>query len=316
MKETRRYFSRQMNESVNRSYKTARAYRPIYEAVKMDEFVTEDNMESAARKIKKLTGCKVIFDNGNLLCGETNKVIVRNALNGKRTVEYLADAVNRFIENLEAKKNDIKESVAERFAAYRHLYEQENEDDPLELDKDDLLSEDDDEDPFNLDDDSESKKEETEGKEGKKSEEDEDKEKEESDDKSDEENEDVPLTAVVLRVKKDDGKKLNDELIEAGIPEDDIDVIEGEEDEDDKVKVDANSIHELKDFLNDMKGIDLEEKLGGEIIDDEEGEEDKEGEKEDDEKSKEGEDDLDFGSDDDLDALFGADDDSADSDKK
>ena len=92
------------------------------------------------------------------------------------------------------------------------------------------------------------------------------------------------MTAVLLTVNKDDADKCKDEMIDAGIAEDDIEILDAEEDEDTvKIKVDVNSVHELKDYLSG-KGIDLEEKIGGEIIDDEEGEE-----KEDDAAAEDGE---------------------------
>ena len=125
------------------------------------------------------------------------------------------------------------------------------------------------------------------------------------------------MTAVVLTVGKDDADKCKDEMIEAGIAEDDIEIIDGEDEENSKIKVDVNSVKELKDYLKG-KGIDLEEKIGGEIVDDEEGDDnkddDKEGDdKEDDKDGKEGGDDdienMDFGD------LFGDDDESSDEGK-
>ena len=112
------------------------------------------------------------------------------------------------------------------------------------------------------------------------------KEGEEADDKDADadDTEEVPMTAVLLTVNKDDADKCKDEMIDAGIAEDDIEILDAEEDEDTvKIKVDVNSVHELKDYLSG-KGIDLEEKIGGEIIDDEEGEE-----KEDDAAAEDGE---------------------------
>lgn len=260
---------------VNRINRAGRFNKPLFEAVKADTIVDEDNIDSVIRKIKKVTGCKVCLKDGNLVCCETKRVIVRNVFNGRRTVDSVLDLVESFLDKVKVNKKDIKESVAERFASYRHLYE----------------SEEDSEEEEDLKDDNEA-----------------DKDVKDSEDSE----EDIPMTAVVLTVAKGDGSKLKDELVEAGIPDDDIDVIE-EDDEDDKVKVDANSIIELKDFLHDNKGIDLEEKLGGEIIDDEDSDEDdKDDKKEDDGKDS---DDLNFGDDVDFDALFGADDDSSDEGK-
>lgn len=279
---------KEVRKSVNESLgmlNTHKTGSPLFEAVKSDTIVTAENIDSVIRKIKKLTGCKVCLKGDNLVCCEGEKVIIRRVLNGKRTVDAVVELVKAYLEKADAAecRKEIKESVAERFAAYRHLYESDEEDDEALAEDEEAPAE--------------------------KPEAAEEPEAEEQKDKK-EEDEDVPMTAVVLTVKKGDGAKLKDELIEAGIPEDDVDVIEGEEDdEDDKVKVDANSIFELKDFLKEKKDIDLEEKLGGEIIDDEAEPEDKDGE--DGEEDKKEDDDLDFG-DADFDALFGADDDSAD----
>lgn len=290
MKRTTKYVPREINESlgslgilrtrrnrvrrrfINESHSlmdTRNIRKPagssLFEAVKSDTIVTAENIESVIRKIKKLTGCRVCLKGDNLVRCEDEKVIVRRVLNGKRTVDAVVELVEAYLEKTEIREcgRAIRESVAERFATYRHLYESEDEE------------------------------EEEEGEENK------------ADDKD--EKKDIPMTAVVLTVKNGDGIKLKDELVDAGIPEDDIDVIDGEDGDDDKVKVDANSIFELKDFLKEKKDIDLEEKLGGEIVDDAEPE-DKGG---DDSGDKDDDNDLDFG-DADFDALFGADDDSAD----
>ena len=132
-------------------------------------------------------------------------------------------------------------------------------------------------------------------------------------DNADDDTEDVPMTAIILTVKKDDVDKCKEELVDAGIPEDAITDIEGEEDDENgKIKVDADYAIELKDYLKG-KGIDLEEKIGGEIVDDSEEGGDKEN-KEGDEENKEGEeggdeDGLDFDSE--FGDLFGDDEESA-----
>lgn len=93
--------------------------------------------------------------------------------------------------------------------------------------------------------------------------------------------EDTPMTAVLVKVAKDDVEKAKKQMIDAGVEEDDIDVVEGDEDDDEvEIKVDANSIMALKDWL-DTKGIDLEEKLGGEIVPPDETEDDKDDKDED-----------------------------------
>ena len=169
--------------------------------------------------------------------------------------------------------NIVGESVSSKFAKYRKLYEAASEvlNEKGEEDEDDYS------DIFGDDADKPADKgdEEAKGKEG-----------EEADDKDADadDTEDVPMTAVLLTVNKDDADKCKDEMIDAGIAEDDIEILDAEEDEDTvKIKVDVNSVHELKDYLSG-KGIDLEEKIGGEIIDDEEGEE-----KEDDAAAEDGE---------------------------
>ena len=178
----------------------------------------------------------------------------------------------------------VGESVSSKFAKYRKVYEaaaevlnekgEEEDDDFSDIFGDDKGDED------TKDKDSEEKK---------------DKDADADD------TEDVPMTAVLLTVNKDDADKCKDEMIDAGIAEDDIEILDAEDDEDTvKIKVDVNSVHELKDYLSG-KGIDLEEKIGGEIIDDEEGEEkEDDAAAEDGEKKKDGDEedsfaDMDFG---------------------
>lgn len=184
----------------------------------------------------------------------------------------------------------VGESVSSKFAKYRKIYEAasdvlnekgKDEDD----DYSDIFGDDEDKPADNGD------KEDNDEKGG---------EKEDKDADSDD-TEDVPMTAVLLTVNKEDADKCKDEMIDAGIAEDDIEILDAEEDEDTvKIKVDVNSVHELKDYLSG-KGIDLEEKIGGEIIDDEEGEEKKDdAAAEDGKEKKDGDeddsfDDIDFG---------------------
>ena len=183
----------------------------------------------------------------------------------------------------------VGESVSSKFAKYRKLYE----------DASDVLNEkgeeedDDFSDIFGDDEEADKGDKDTEGKE--------DKEDKEDKDADSDDTEDVPMTAVLLTVNKEDADKCKDEMIDAGIAEDDIEILDAEEGEDTvKIKIDVNSVHELKDYLSG-KGIDLEEKIGGEIIDDEEGEEkDKDDESKDDKEKKDGDeedsfDDIDFG---------------------
>lgn len=121
------------------------------------------------------------------------------------------------------------ESVAEKFAKYRKLYESEDDNEDTAEDE---------------------------------------KTEDAEDSKEDEETEDVPMTAIVLTIKKEDVEKCKEELVNAGISEDGITEVDDDDDEDTaKLKVDADYAFELKDYLAG-KGIDLEEKIGGEIIDD------------------------------------------------
>lgn len=214
------------------------------------------------------------------------------------------------------------ESVSSKFAKYRKLYESAiNEEDEKLNEKDDkgddsAESNDDWSDIFG-DESGDGDDKGGDDKDDKGSDDKDDKDDDKDSDESGDETEDVPMTAVVLTVGKDDADKCKDEMIEAGIAEDDIEIIDGEDEENSKIKVDVNSVKELKDYLKG-KGIDLEEKIGGEIVDDEEGDDnkddDKEGDdKEDDKDGKESGDDdienMDFGD------LFGDDDESSDEGK-
>ena len=71
------------------------------------------------------------------------------------------------------------------------------------------------------------------------------------------------------------------------------------------IRIDVNSVMELKDYLA-KKGIDLEDEIGGEIVGDDEESEDSE-DKENDEENAEGEGDEDFDFDN-LGDIFGAED--------
>ena len=181
----------------------------------------------------------------------------------------------------------VGESVSSKFAKYRKLYE----------DASDVLNEkgEEEDDDFSdiFGDDKEDDEAADKG--------DEDSEGKEDKDADSDDTEDVPMTAVLLTVNKEDADKCKDEMIDAGIAEDDIEILDAEEGEDTvKIKIDVNSVHELKDYLSG-KGIDLEEKIGGEIIDDEEDEKkDKDDKSKDDKEKKDGDeedsfDDIDFG---------------------
>lgn len=209
---------------------------------------------------------KIDSDNSELLSSEALSLLA----NFVYTPHY--DRQSAVIDDDEA-----YESVAEKFAKYRKLYESEDDDSSDEGSSDDGSSD---------EDEAEEKK----GDEG----------------SDDEETEDVPMTAIVLTVKKDDVDKCKEELVDAGIPEDAITEVDTEDDDENgKLKVDADYALELKDYLKG-KGIDLEEKIGGEIIDDSAEDSDEgEGKEGDDKSSEEGKDDDEADFDSEFGDLFG-----------
>lgn len=193
-------------------------------------------------------------------------------------VDDLCAEFNNFVYSTadDTDDNVTYESVSDKFAKYRKLYEAEDsEDDSSDEAGDEEGTENSDE-------------------------EDKDEPKDGDGNSEDDDTEDVPMTAIVLTVKKDDVDKCKEELVDAGIPEDAITEVDTEEDDENgKLKVDADYALELKDYLKG-KGIDLEEKIGGEIIDDstEDSDDggDKEKKKDDEEGSEEGGDfDAEFG---------------------
>ena len=190
-----------------------------------------------------------------------------------------SDSVNEY------KKEDTNESVAERFARLRKMFES------------DCVTEDEDEDKDNG---KEGSKEDSKAKEAG------EKEDDSENDTNDEEDQDEEMKAVIISVKKGDEDKCKDELIDAGISEDDIEILDADEDaENIDIRIDVNAVMELKDYLA-KKGIDLEEEIGGEIVGDDEESEDSE-DKENDEENAEGEGDEDFDFDN-LGDIFGAED--------
>ena len=190
-----------------------------------------------------------------------------------------SDSVNEY------KKEDTNESVAERFARLRKMFES------------DCVTEDEDEDKDNG---KEGSKEDSKAKEAG------EKEDDSENDTNDEEDQDEDMKAVIISVKKGDEDKCKDELIDAGISEDDIEILDADEDaENIDIRIDVNAVMELKDYLA-KKGIDLEEEIGGEIVGDDEDSEDSE-DKENDEENAEGDGDEDFDFDN-LGDIFGAED--------
>lgn len=190
----------------------------------------------------------------------------------------------------------VPESVSSRFAKYRKLYEGLDEGD--EEEEDDIFAGLDDEDtPVNdtdapAEDDPETVEDKSDTEE------------------LDAEDEEIPMTAVIITVKKGDEDKCKEEMIDANIPEDSIEIMDADDDaENVDIRVDVDAIEQLQSYL-EGKGIDLEEKLGGEIVgdDDDDAEEDesadedkKDEEKDPKDENPEDEDVEDF----DFDAKFG-----------
>lgn len=219
----------------------------------------------------------------------------------------------------EEQKVDEEASVASRFSKYRKLYE--SDDDDTEDDKKD-------EDPKDGDEEDDKKEDDSAGE-----------SKKEDDGEDPESDEEEELTAVIIEVKKGDEEAAKQEMIDAGVDEDDIEILEPEEKSDDedgdntdnpenesedddkddkedgdseetvKIKVAIDSFDALKEYL-EGKGFDLEEELGGEIVTD--GEDDDEGDEEDGKEKEELE-----GTFDGFDDLFGdMGDESGDEEKK
>ena len=230
----------------------------------------------------------LIFDLVDL--SKTAQVICIGKISDNRNNDiFVDDLCAEFNNYVYSTADDIDnvayESVSDKFAKYRKLYEAEDSDD----DSSDEAG--DGENTEDLD------KEDKEGK---------DASKEDDDNSEDKETEDVPMTAIVLTIKKDDVDKCKEELVDAGIPEDAITEVDTEDDDENgKLKVDADYALELKDYLKG-KGIDLEEKIGGEIIDDSAEDSDKgEGKEGDDKPSEEGKDDGETDFDSEFGDLFG-----------
>jgi len=145
------------------------------------------------------------------------------------------------------------------------------------------------------------------------------------DDKDGDDNDVQALTGYKITISKDNADKCKDEMVEAGIPEENITIIDDEEGDDAYIKVDAESTAELLDYLNG-KGLsdedinDLFSNAGSDItiediraaLEDEEGDGDhKEGDGDGGEGKGEGDDndDFDFG---DMGDIFGGTDDDSD----
>jgi hypothetical protein len=201
----------------------------------------------------------------------------------------------------ETEDTATNESVATRFSKYRTIFESDDDDDSDSSDDTDDNTDD------NADDNSDS------GDDNDDSDENSDDDKKDDDNKDDDEEEEE-MKAIVLTVKKEDADKCKEQLIAAGCAEEDIEIIDNEDDDEkSKIRVDVNSVMELKDYLKG-KGIDLEKEIGGEIVSDEDDDDDNDDENKDDADGEENKDDekgddeeFDFNN---LGDLFGAEDDT------
>lgn len=270
LNESIRYFSRalRLNEAVDVNGGDSRSNR----YARQNHVVAESARPGAPKSdfgAKSVDGAKLkeykLSDLADLLADKKaqlsdQKKNLRSEKDERKAarIQKLIDKIQNEIDMIKneisfRKKNKMNESVRSRFGRYRRVFESDSDDD-----KDDDSFEDmfkdlrDDNDTDNTDD-------------------------TDDDDKkgSDDADEDVPMTAVLVKVAKEDVDKAKRQMIEAGVEEDDIDVVDNDDDDEDvEIKVDANSIMALKDWL-DTKGIDLEDKLGGEIVPPESDDDDK-----------------------------------------
>lgn len=156
-------------------------------------------------------------------------------------LEKLEHVLDCLMGKCEADK--VNESISDRFASRRRLFE--SEEDETEDDKPADEEPVDDEKPV------------------------EDEPADDTKNDNEEEYEDVEMKAVVLTVLKKDLDKVKEELVDAGISEDNIDMPDCEDAKDDdecEIRIDAEAVAELAEYLKG-KGIDLEEEIGGEIVD-------------------------------------------------
>lgn len=185
---------------------------------------------------------------------EAQKLLKQREKDGRST-----KAIEAKIEKLQClldcltKKEEVKESLRSRFARNRRIFEAEETDETSD-ETEDTTEETSEEEPEN------------------------DTEETSDDNTEEEEFDDVDVKAITLKVLNKNVDKLKDALIEAGVEEGDIEVTDNEDaDDEDEVgiKVDVNSFDALKSYCDSI-GIDLEEELGGEVVSDEDKEEETE----------------------------------------
>ena len=268
---------------------------PLCELASFTDMVVEDCAVNEANNGMNISVCVNAI-------GKDNMMRLYEWLKKYTEEDKISAIAPGLLESLEIKTDDQvnEDSVASRFSKYRKLYESDDDekiDEKKEDDKKPELNEGDDKaDEKNSEDDKpeDDKKEDEDDKT-------EDDKKEDNNSEDDEEEEE--LTAVIIEVAKGDEDAAKQEMIDAGVDEDDIEIIkedadEKEEDEDTneggdddsssegeetvKIKVAVDSFDALKEYL-EGKGFDLEEELGGEIVTDDDEDGDKDGDKDDEE---------------------------------
>ena len=218
---------------------------------------------------------------GNPECNVVAEVYLKSNKDGHSWKYYVIDGEDLVVYDNDDTNVLVNESVAERFAKLRKMFESEEDEKDEDKSEDEI-------------DDAESDEDEN-AESGEK-----------EDDEKEDEDQDEEMKAVIISVKKGDEDKCKEELIDAGISEDDIEILEADEDaENVDIRIDVNSVMELKDYLA-KKGIDLEEEIGGEIVSDEDDSEDKDEDDSDEDKDEEDEEKIDFEN---LGDIFGAEDD-------
>lgn len=257
-----------------------------------------DAIERISDKYCDVCDCEVIEDGNTTTINTCDKTFVFEIVDDMNEVPTVSRPAPRYVNDGKSmiELDDVDdettyESVSSRFAKLRTLFEDENSDDGGDDNAEDNTEDNADDNTDDTNDDN-------------------------ADDKSDDEGgeDDEEMKAVVLTVKKGDEEDCKKEMIDAGISEDDIEILDADEDADEvEIRVDVNSVMELKDYL-DKKGINLEDEIGGEIVSDDDGDsEDKSGEDGDSEDGGEGgDDDFNF---DDFGDMFGGDGEGEDENK-
>ena len=233
MNENRRFLGRK--SSFLKESEDAKKCPTSYEGKKIAK-MTKAEKRSAAAEVRK-----DIKEAQKLLKERTKKGLSTKAIEAKiEKLQALLDCLT--------KKEEIKESIRSRFSRSRIIFESEEDN----VDNEESEESDETEETEEVEDTNDA---------------------EDTEDTEDtDETEDVEVKAITLKVLNKNVDKLKDALIEAGVEEDDIEVTDAEDAEDDDevgIKVDVNSYDALKTYCESI-GINLEEELGGEVVDDEE----------------------------------------------